>query len=82
MTTRVGQASKKSTEKRLQCTEVVRPCTENERGAHTEKNASGGHTREKKKRAAKPKIIRRKDACERDMRESGLKEDMLSRWTK
>ena len=75
------QASNKSTEKRLQCTEVVRPCAENERGAHSEKNASGGHTREKKKRAAKPKIIDGKMRV-RDMRESGLKEDMLSRWTK
>ena len=33
--------------------EVVRPCEENERGAHSEKNARCGHTREKKKRAAK-----------------------------
>ena len=36
-------------------TEVVWPCEENERGAHSEKNAKCGHTREKKKRAAKPK---------------------------
>ena len=36
-------------------TEVVRPCEENERGAHSVKNARCGHTREleKKKRAAK-----------------------------
>ena len=39
-------------------TEVVRPCEENERGAHSEKNARCGHTREKKKRAAKPKMDR------------------------
>ena len=37
-------------------TEVVRPCEENEGGAHSEKNAICGHTREKKKRAAKPKM--------------------------
>ena len=39
-------------------TEVVRPCEENERGAHSEKNARCGHTGEKKKRAAKPKVER------------------------
>ena len=40
-------------------TEVVRPCEENERGAHSENNARCGHTREKrKKRAAKPKMGR------------------------
>ena len=39
-------------------TEVVRPCEENERGADSEKNAVCGHTREKKKRAAKPKMER------------------------
>ena len=50
-TRRVVQASKKITEKR-------RPCEENERGAHSEKNARCGHTREKKKRAAKPKMER------------------------
>ena len=43
-TTRVVQASKKITEK---TTEVVRPCEENERGAHSEKNTRCGHTREK-----------------------------------
>ena len=37
-------------------TEVVRQCDENERGAHSEKNARCGHTREKKKRAAEPKV--------------------------
>ena len=37
-------------------TEVEQPCKENERGAHSEKNAR--HTREKKKRAAKPKMER------------------------
>ena len=35
-------------------TEVVRACEENERGAHSEKNARCGHTGEKKKRTAKP----------------------------
>ena len=40
-------------------TEVVRPCEENERGAHSEKNARCGHTREKKERPAKPKMKRR-----------------------
>ena len=39
-------------------TEVVRPCEENERGAHSENNARCGHTREKKKRDAKPKMAR------------------------
>ena len=32
---------------------------ENERGAHSEKNARCGHTRENKKRVAKPKMERR-----------------------
>ena len=53
-------------------TEVVRPCEENERGAHSEKNARCGNTREKKKRAAKPKMARRMQ--ERHDR-VGLKED-------
>ena len=57
------QASKKITEK---TTEVVRPCEDNERGAHSEKNARCRHTREKKKSAA---------ACKRDMTQAGLKED-------
>ena len=57
-TTRVVQASKKITEKRRKTTEVVRPCEENERGAHSEKNARCRHTREKKKRAAKPNMER------------------------
>ena len=35
-------------------TEVVRPCEEKERGAHSEKNVRCEHTGEKKKRAAKP----------------------------
>ena len=51
---------------------MVRPCEENERGAHSEKNARCGHAREKKKRAAKPKW---KDAFQRDMTEAELKED-------
>ena len=49
------QASKKITEK---TTEVVRPCEENERGAHGEKNARCVYTRENKTRAAKPRIKR------------------------
>ena len=53
-------------------TEMVRPCEENERGAHSEKNARCGHTREKKKRVAKPKM---ENACKRDVAEAGLKED-------
>ena len=36
---------------------MVWPCEENERGAHSEKNARCGNTREKKKRAAKPSIF-------------------------
>ena len=52
-------------------TEVVRPCEENERGAHSEKNVRCGHdTGEKKKRTAKPTM---KDTCKRDMTEVGLK---------
>ena len=42
-----------------QMTEVVRPCDDNERGAHSENIARCGHTGEKKKRAAKPKMERR-----------------------
>ena len=38
-------------------TEVVRPCEENERGAHSEKNVRCGHTGEKK-RMAKPAMER------------------------
>ena len=54
-TTIVVQASKKISKK---TTEVVRPCEENEIGAHSEKNVRCGHTRKKKKRAAKPKMER------------------------
>ena len=39
-------------------TQVVRPCEEDERGAHSETNARCRHTREKKKRVAKPKMER------------------------
>ena len=39
-------------------TEVVRPCEETERGAHSEKNARCGHTGGKKKRMAKPTMER------------------------
>ena len=39
-------------------TEVVRPCEEDERGAHSQKHARFGHTREKKKWEAKPKMER------------------------
>ena len=54
-TTSAVQASKKITEKRLKW---ERPCEENERGAHSEKNARCGHTREKKKRVDKAKMER------------------------
>ena len=51
-------------------TEVVRPCEENERGAHSEKNARiPGEIRR-----GQPNL-RWKDACKRDMTEVGLKED-------
>ena len=43
-TTRVVQASKKTTGKRLEWPTAM--CEENERGAHSEKNATCGHTRE------------------------------------
>ena len=36
--------------------QVVRPCDENERRARREKNARCEHTRENKKRTAKPKV--------------------------
>ena len=49
------QASKKITKKK---TEVVWPCEENERGAHSEEIARCAHTREKKKRAVKLKMER------------------------
>ena len=39
-------------------TEAVRPCDEDERGAHSEKNARCGHTRENRKGAAKPEVER------------------------
>ena len=39
-------------------TQVVQSYDEDERGAHSEKNARCRHTREKKKRAAKPKMER------------------------
>ena len=39
-------------------TQVVRPCEENERGVPSEKNARCAHTREKKKRAPKPRVKR------------------------
>ena len=37
---------------------MVRPCEENERGAHSEKNVRCGNTGEKKKRTAKPTVER------------------------
>ena len=57
MNTLEGQQEWCKRQRKLQ-TEVVRPCEENERGAHSEKNARCRHTREKKKRAAKPKMER------------------------
>ena len=66
---RVVQGSKKITEK---TTEVVRPCEEKVRGAHSEKNARCGNTREKKKRAAKPKMeIRMQERHDRGGSERG-----------
>ena len=65
-TTRVVQENYRKT------TEVVRPCDEDERGAHSEKNARCGHTGEKKKRKAN---LMWKYACERDTTETGLEED-------
>ena len=51
---------------------MVRPCEENERGAHGEKNARCGNTTEKKKRAAKPKMERRmQERHDRDGYERG-----------
>ena len=47
------QASKKITEKRLKWYGHVRRMKEEK---NSEKNARSGHTREKKKRAAKPKM--------------------------
>ena len=59
MNTFEGQQEWCKRQRKLQkTTEVVRPCEENERGAHSEKNARCRHTREKKKRAAKPKMER------------------------
>ena len=48
-------------------TEVVRPCEENEKGAHSDKNVRCGHTREKKKRTAKPTMER----CMQDRHDRG-----------
>ena len=60
MNTLEGQQEwRKLTRKSLKTTVVVRPCEENERGAHSEKNVRCGHTRETKKRAAKLKMERR-----------------------
>ena len=39
-------------------TGVVRPCEENERGAHSQKNVRCRHTGKKKKRTAKPTMER------------------------
>ena len=53
-------------------TEVIRPCDDDERGAHSEKNARCGNTREKKKRVAKPKMERRmQERHDRDGSERG-----------
>ena len=37
---------------------MVRPCEDNERGAHSEENVRCGHTGEKKKRTATPTMER------------------------
>ena len=65
-TTRVVQASRNITK----TTEVVRPCGENERGAHSENNVRCGHTG--KRRRGRPNL-RWKDACKGDMTKVGLK---------
>ena len=39
-------------------TEVIRRCEDDERGAHSEKNARFGHSREKKQRATKTRYDR------------------------
>ena len=51
---------------------MVQPCEENERGAHSEKNARCGQTR--KIRRKRPILIW-KCACKMDMIEAVLKED-------
>ena len=57
---------------------MVRPYEENEREAHSEKNARCGNTREKKKRAAKHKMERRmQERHDRDASERG--QDRLGR---
>ena len=48
----------KSAHNSKKTSQVVWPRDEDERGAHSEKNARCGHTREKKKRVAKPKVER------------------------
>ena len=58
-----------------QTTEMVRPCEENERGAHSEKNARCGHTGER--RRGRPNL-RWNDSCKRDMTEVGLKDDKIT----
>ena len=56
---------------------MVRPCEENERGAHSEKNARCRHTREKKKRAAKPKMA---NACKKDNTQGRMEEESNQLW--
>ena len=52
---------------------MVRPCDEDEGGAHSEKKARCGHTMEKKKRGQN---LKWKDACKRyTTKEAGLKEN-------
>ena len=52
-------------------TEVVWPCEDNERRAHSEKNARYGHLPGKRSRGRSN--LRWKDACKRDMIDVGLK---------
>ena len=55
--------------------EVVRPCEENERGAHSDKNARCGLTMEEKKRVTKPKMERcLKERYDRGGTESGQRD--------
>ena len=51
---------------------MVRPCEENERGAHSDKNARCGLTMEEKERVTKPKMERcLKERYDRGGTESG-----------
>ena len=58
---------------------MVRPCEENKREAHSEKNVRCGDTGEKKKMAAKPKMERRmQERHDRDGSERGQHDKLSS----